>query len=139
MPIETLGHKLKARQLEVEPSIRHNIAVIRSLTEENDRLKNELVSGLTAHEGQIRNVWGRALIHGAITEESAVVVGEPLKIEKAGLASPEEIEQFKGFGVIALVKAVQVDNPGVLVRFFDPFQDSFDIQPIELDVTQPST
>lgn len=139
MPNETLGHKLKARRLEVEPSIRHNIAVIRSLTEENVRLKDELVSGLTAHEGQIRNVWGRALIHGAITKENADVKGEPLKIEKAGLATPDEIDQFKEFGVIAIVKAVQVDNPGEFVRFFDPFQDSFDIQQIELDESQPST
>jgi hypothetical protein len=136
MPIETLGHKLKARRLEVEPSIRHNIAVIRSLNEEIVRLKDELVSGLTAHEGQIRNVWGRALIHGAITKENADVEGEPLKIVKAGLATPDEVERFS---VVAVVKTIQDPEDSRIVRFFDPFQHRFDIQPIELDVTQPST
>ena len=136
MPIETLGHKLKARRLEVEPSIRHNIAVIRSLNEEIVRLKDELVSGLTAHEGQIRNVWGRALIHGAITKENADVEGEPLKIVKAGLATPDEVERFS---VVAVVKTIQDHEDSRIVKFFDPCQHYFDIQPIELDVTQPST
>ena len=125
-----------AQRAEVEPSVQHNLAVIKSLREDNDRKLQELVSGLTVHEGMTRYVWGRALIHGAITEENAVVVREPLKIEKAGLATPDELKKFKKFGVTALVKAVQLDKPGELVRFFDPFQQSFDIQPIELDESQ---
>lgn len=132
MPNETLGQILKTRRAEIEPAIKHNLADIRRLTEENQQLKEDLVSGLTAYEGQIRYVWGTALIHGAITTENAVVVREPLYIEKAGLATPDEMERFKQFGIIALVKAVNPADPGESVRFFNPFQDKFDIQPIEL-------
>ncbi len=129
----SLGQKLNTRRFEIEPAIEHNNAVIRSLTEENKRLREDLVSGLMTHEGQTRYVWGTALVHGAITAENAVVVSEPLYIEKAGLATPEEVERF---GVIALVKTIQQSDDFRLVRFFDPFQSEFDIKPLELDESQ---
>lgn len=118
---------------EVEPSIRRNLGVIESLKADNARMMDELVSGLTVHEGQTRYVWGRAIINGVVNSELAVVTREPLYIEKSGLATPEEAERF---GVIALVKTIQQPEDLRLVRFFDPFQHGFHIEPTELDESQ---
>jgi hypothetical protein len=126
---ETLGRKLLDRRSELGTEFAYNLARIAMLEKENEQLKSEMVRGLVEAEGCDRRVWGTAIMTPSLTEDTATVEGKVLHIVKAGLATPDERERFKLF---AVVQGVEVVDDLRLVRYFDPFQDKFDIQPIEL-------